>query len=204
MSGWTQILAAAQAERAAFERAIEDPRVAQLALLRRILAENASSEFGRTHGFDRIDGIERFQSVPVRDYDSLRPWIDRVAAGESGVLTAEPAIAFEETGGSTSGRKLVPYTQASLAAFRAAVLPWLSDLARQSPATFAGQAYVALSPVARPAHLTAGGIPIGLPSEGAYLGDDPHKPLPTCWRCRSTWHVCAMSMVGAWRHCNIS
>jgi hypothetical protein len=172
MSGWTQILAAASVERERFERAINAPRAAQLALLRRILADNTSSEFGRTHGFDRIDGIERFQSVPVRDYDSLRPWIDRVAAGESGVLTAESVIACEETGGSTSGRKLIPYTQASLAAFRAAVLPWLGDLARQDPATFAGRAYVALSPVARPARATAGGIPIGLRSEGAYLGTD--------------------------------
>src|SRR5262245_48018289 len=113
MSGWAQILAAAGTERAAFERAIDNPRAAQLALLRLILAENASSDFGRTHGFDRIDGIEQFHaSVPVRDYDALRPWIDRVAAGESGVLTAEPVIAFEETGGSTSGRKLIPYTHA--------------------------------------------------------------------------------------------
>jgi len=52
------------------------------------------------------------------------------------------------------------------------VLPWLGDLARERPATFEGRAYVAISPVARAPHATAGGIPIGLASEGTYLGQE--------------------------------
>jgi hypothetical protein len=173
MSGWAAILGAARVEHERFERACSNPRTAQIALLERILANNADTDFGRAHRFARIDTVERFRSqVPIRDYDALRPWIERAAAGETGLLTAEPVIAFEETGGSTSGRKLIPYTHASLAAFRAAVLPWLFDLADERPATFDGRAYAALSPVARAPRVTAGGIPIGLPSEGAYLGAD--------------------------------
>jgi len=173
MSGWTAILGAARAERARLDHAGRDLPRSQPALMRKILADNAGSAFGRRHDFDHIDTVERFRAqVPIRDYDGLRPFIERVAAGQSGVLTSAPVIAFEETGGSTSGRKLVPYTQASLAAFRAAVLPWLADLADERPRTFAGRAYVALSPVAREPSATAGGIPIGLPSEGAYLGAD--------------------------------
>jgi hypothetical protein len=173
MSGWAAITGAARAERARLDHAGRDLPRSQAALLRKILADNAGSAFGRNHRFDDIDTVERFRAqVPVRDYEGLRPFIERVAAGQAGVLTSAPVIAFEETGGSTSGRKLVPYTQASLAAFRAAVLPWLADLADERPGTFAGRAYVALSPVARDASATAGGIPIGLPSEGAYLGAD--------------------------------
>ena len=173
MSGWAAILGAARVEHEHFERACNDPSAAQIALLKRILADNADTEFGRAHGFARIDSTERFRAqLPIQDYDALRPWIERAAAGESGLLTTEPVIAFEETGGSTSGRKLVPYTQTSLAAFRAAVLPWLFDLADERPKTFDGRAYVALSPVARAPRVTVGGIPIGLPSEGAYLGAD--------------------------------
>lgn len=173
MSGWAAILGAARVENVSFARASDEVRAAQIALLERILAENAASEFGHAHGFDRIDTVERFRArVPIRDHDALRPWIERSATGERGLLTTEPVIAFEETGGSTSGRKLIPYTRAGLAAFRAAVLPWLFDLATERPATFAGRAYVALSPVARAPRVTAGGIPIGLPSEGAYLGAD--------------------------------
>ena len=33
-----------------------------------------------------------------------------MARGEAGVLTAEPVRAWEETGGSSGGAKLVPYT----------------------------------------------------------------------------------------------
>jgi GH3 auxin-responsive promoter len=173
MNGWAAITGAARAERARLDHAGRDLPRSQTALLRKILADNAGSTFGRAHNFDHIDTVERFRArVPVRDYEGLRPWIERVAAGKAGVLTTAPVIAFEETGGSTSGRKLVPYTQASLAAFRAAVLPWLADLADERPGTFAGRAYVALSPVARDPSVTAGGLPIGLPSEGAYLGAD--------------------------------
>ncbi len=178
MSGWALILNAARAEDAHFVLAGRDPRAAQAALLEQILAENAASPFGRAHGFDRIDDIARFRaSVPIQDYEALRPWIDRVAEGETEVLTTAPVIAFEETGGSTGGGKLIPYTQSSLAAFRAAALPWLHDLTEQRPRTFDGSAYVALSPVARAARHTAGGAPIGLPSEGAYLGADLAEAL---------------------------
>jgi GH3 auxin-responsive promoter len=173
VTGWAPILAAAGAECERFAHASAQPRAAQLALLRHILAENTSSEFGRAHGFDRIDTLERFDArVPVRSYNQLSDWIDRAAAGEAAVLTSAPVVAFEETGGSTSGRKLIPYTQPGLAAFRAAVLPWLGDLAHERPGTFQGRAYVAISPVARAARVTAGGIPVGLPSEAAYLGND--------------------------------
>jgi hypothetical protein len=173
MSGWAAILTAAHAERDTFARACEAPRAAQLALLRQILDDNAGTEFGRLHRFEQIDTVDGFRvAVPVRDYGALRGFINRAAGGERAVLTTAPVVAFEETGGSTSGRKLIPYTSAALAAFRAAVLPWLGDLADQHPGTFAGRAYVALSPVTRAPRATAGGISIGLPSEGAYLGAD--------------------------------
>ena len=185
MTGWAPILAAARAERERFARASAEPRAAQLGLLHTILADNAGCAFGRVHGFADIETVEKFQtSVPIRDYEEHRPWIERDAETAAvapsypnleearSILTTAPIVAFEETGGSTSGRKLIPYTQAGLAAFRAAALPWLGDLAQERPETFAGRAYVAISPVARAPRATAGGIPIGLASEGTYLGDE--------------------------------
>ena len=93
MSGWAAILGAARVESEHFERACNDPRAAQIALLKRILADNADTEFGRAHGFDVIHSTEQFRAqLPIRDYDALRPWIERAAAGESDLLTAEPMI----------------------------------------------------------------------------------------------------------------
>jgi GH3 auxin-responsive promoter len=180
MTGWALILAAARVEREQFARMCEEPQAAQLGLLGKILADNAGCAFGRAHGFEDIETVEAFRtSVPIRDYEGFRPWIERDAGGATNleeaqprVLTTAPVVAYEETGGSTSGRKLIPYTEAAFAAFRAAVLPWLGDLAHERSETFAGRAYVAISPVARAPRVTAGGIPIGLASEGAYLGHE--------------------------------
>jgi hypothetical protein len=172
LNGWGQILAAARSERDVFELACAAPRASQGALLRRILEANTNSDFGRAHHFGMIGSLEEFRArVPIRDYDEFVPWLDRIAGGEASVLTTEPVIAFEETGGTRSGRKLVPYTSSSLRAFRAAVLPWLSTLAERRPGAFAGKAYVAISPMARRPRRMAG-IPVGLASEGAYLGAD--------------------------------
>jgi GH3 auxin-responsive promoter len=172
VSGWRVVLAAARAEHALFDRARATPRASQEALLAQILAANADTDFGRAHGFAHIHNIDDFRArVPIRAYEGLRPWLDRVAAGETGVLTSETVIAFEETGGSTAGGKLIPYTPSSLKGFRAAVLPWLADLAGRRPGAFAGKTYVSVSPATRAPRMI-GGIPVGMASEGGYLGAD--------------------------------
>lgn len=171
--GWEAILAAAEPERIRLEAALTDPGEQQRALLAALVARNRDCHFGRAHGFDRIRSLDDYRAaVPIRDYEGFRADILDAAAGESAVLTADPLVACEETGGSTSGSKLIPYTSASLASFRAAVLPWLSDLCRRRPQIASGHAYVAVSPAARAPRATAGGIPIGLGSEAAYLGAD--------------------------------
>ena len=165
------LLAAAAAEGRDYARALRDPAGAQRALLARILTDNAQSDFGREHGFAGCSDIVSFQSaVPVRGYDDLCPWIERVAGGEANVLTTAPVIAFEETGGTASGAKLVPYTAAGLAGFRRAVLPWLDELARRRPGAFGGRVYATISPATRQPRATPGGIAIGLDSDAAYLG----------------------------------
>jgi len=198
MTGWAAILAAAESEHTAFCTACRAPRAAQLGLLRRILRDNAPCEFSRAHGFDRIAGLEDFRArLPIRTYDELRPWIDRMAQGASAVLVSAPVVAFEETGGSTAGAKLIPYTESALAAFRAAVLPWLADLSRRRPAAFAGRAFIAVSPATRPARVTAGGVAIGLPSEGAYLGADLAAAVATVSAVPSA--VASLREIAQWR-----
>ena len=173
LSGWQHILGAASSSFASFEAALQQPRQAQLALLRRIIDGNAGSAFGSAHGFAGLSGYADYAAaVPARSYEGFEPWIERAAAGEPGVLTTEPPVAFERTGGSTSGGKLIPCTAGLLDAFRAAVLPWLRTLFRCRPAIASGRAFVAVSPRMRELETTPGGHRIGLPSEAAYLGDD--------------------------------
>src|SRR5687767_10189376 len=85
-----------------FVHALDQPRAAQEQVLRRYVRRNARTDFGRRHGFDAIDSVGAFQRrVPIQDYDGLTPDVDRIAAGESNVLTAEPVTRLATSSGST-------------------------------------------------------------------------------------------------------
>jgi len=107
------------------------------------------------------------RQVPLIDYDELRPWIERIAAGEASVLFAEQPVAFEQTGGSSGGSKLIPYTQEGLLDFRRALLPWLAEVAARHQ--LAGSAYFSISPACRKQEYFAN-APVGL-GDTAYLGE---------------------------------
>ena len=87
----------------------------QEAWLMNCLRRNSSSEYGRRHNFDKIDCVAEFRNqIPVISYDDIAPGIQRMYEGEADVLFSAKPVAFERTGGSTSGSKLIPYSQNSL------------------------------------------------------------------------------------------
>jgi len=161
-----------------FQSALGAPEAVQARVLRRILARNSASEIGRRFGFASIDGPEGFRRrVPVLAYDDLRPSIERMAHGEVDVLTSEPVLVWEETGGSSGGAKLVPYTMSGLDEFRGGLLPWLESLERAVPAAFAGRAYWSISPAARPDRRLPGGQHVGMSSDAMYFGESVAQRL---------------------------
>ena len=172
-AAWQQVLQFAERDCSALDEACRDPSRQQHRLLLEILDANRRTTFGVEHDFAGVQSIEDFRrAMPIRSYTEFEPWVSRVADGGTNVLTSEKVVAFEETSGTSSGRKLIPYTAASLTAFRAAVLPWLARLLRRRPGIAQGRAYVAASPVNRPPRSLPCGVPVGLPSEGAYLGSE--------------------------------
>ncbi len=154
-----------------FEIALRFPAQVQARRLLRLLQKNAHTAYGRKHGFATLSSPREYQrAVPIVDYDSLTPWIDRVAAGESAVLTQAPVRMFERSGGSTAATKLIPYGQDLLADFSAATHPWLFDLYRRMPGLIGTRSYWSLSPVAQKKQRTAGGLPIGIEDDTEYFG----------------------------------
>ncbi|MDD1622151.1 MAG: GH3 auxin-responsive promoter family protein [Methylococcaceae bacterium] len=105
--------------------------------------------------------------LPLTEYEQLKPWIERIAAGEQSLLFSGRPVAFEKTGGSSGGCKLIPYTAYGLADFRRALLPWLADVVARHG--ISGSAYFSLSPACREPENLAG-IPVGL-SDMAYVGE---------------------------------
>jgi hypothetical protein len=158
---------------AAFARALHDPGRAQEQLLRRHLSANADTAFGREHGFAEIRSPDQFaRRVPPRDYDELRPWIERIRRGEPNVLTARPVRRLVPTSGSTAARKLIPYTDAMQAELNRAIGPWIVDLYRTRTRALSGSAYWSVTPLPEALAPSDAGsvVPIGFDDDAAYLG----------------------------------
>ena len=135
------------------------------------LKKNRNTLFGREHAFAAISTIEQYRkNVPVTDYESVRPYIDRIAAGHRKILTDEDVRVLEPTGGTTAGSKLIPCTASLKREFQRAVNPWIFDLYRRIPGLFSTKSYWSVSPVVSEKRHTAGGIPVGFEDDSDYLG----------------------------------
>ena len=155
----------------AYQTALRRPQHTQVQILHTILRSNQHSQFGQQHHFAQIRSPEDYaQRVPIQSYETLAPLIARHAGGEANILTSSPIIQFEETGGSTAGAKLIPYTAPLLTAFQRGIHAWFADLIAHRPCAFSGSLYFIISPAARSRSHTAGGIPIGTGNDLNYLG----------------------------------
>lgn len=164
-------LAACLPEAVRFRRATSRVREEQERLLRRMLQANADTEFGRRYGFSSIRSVRDYQDrVPLLTYEDYRPAIDRLAAGESDILTRDHVRLFEPTGGSSGATKLIAYTTALEREFQRGIRPWIANLFLARPELMEGQAYWAVTPVATRLQRTAGGLPIGFEDDSAYVG----------------------------------
>lgn len=80
-----------------------------------MIKNGSRTAFGREHGFDKIKSYDAFRAqVPLRDYEALRPWIERIKKGEKDVLWPGAPKYFAKTSGTTSGVKYIPLTRDSM------------------------------------------------------------------------------------------
>lgn len=99
---------------AVMRRAVR-PVETQQRVLRTLIAQGAHTVFGRTHKLAQVrDHRDLVQAVPLRDYEALKPYLERVTAGEADVLWPGKPLYLCKTSGTTSGAKYIPITRASL------------------------------------------------------------------------------------------
>ncbi len=97
------------------------------------LIENASETvFGKNHNFSKIKTYSDFKAqVPIRDYEDLKPYVDRMVAGEEDILWKGKPLYFAKTSGTTSGAKYIPLTKESMPshveAARNAILLYIAE-----------------------------------------------------------------------------
>ncbi len=104
----------------------------QEAVFKQLIASAANTAFGKDHHFTTITTYADFKkNVPVRDYEGLRNYIDRVVAGEQHVLWPGKPQYFAKTSGTTSGVKFIPISKESMPehikAARAALLCYIAQ-----------------------------------------------------------------------------
>ena len=79
-----------------------------------LIARAAATAFGRDHGFSKIRTYEDFiKAVPVRDYEDLKHYVERIKNGEKDVLWPGVPAYFAKTSGTTSGVKYIPMSKES-------------------------------------------------------------------------------------------
>lgn len=155
----------------AFARAAASPWKTQADLLSSFLHRHADSAYGRAHRFDEIRSVSSFQDeVPICGFEEMRPWVERIAKGETNVLGPDPVRVLERSSGSTGGNKLIPYTERFLAEISRATGPWIYDMYRRRPWLLGTTSYWSISPAAREKETTEGGIPIGFQDDTEYFG----------------------------------
>lgn len=166
--GW---LASNTGARQKFIRQLYSPRETQQATLRRLLSQNADTAFGRAHGFTSIGSVAEYRhQVPLADYETFAPWLQRIKQGESNVLTSECVTHLVPTSGSSAARKLIPFTASLQREFNAAINPWVADLFDGNRESLLGPAYWSISPAILTPETELSAVPIGFEDDTSYLG----------------------------------
>ena len=101
-------------------------------VFRQLISKAQHTVFGRDHGFENIRNHEDFvKNVPIRDYEALKHYVERLVAGEENILWQGKPIYFAKTSGTTSGSKYIPITKESMPthveAARNAILMYINE-----------------------------------------------------------------------------
>lgn len=98
------------------EQWMQNPVEVQREVLQDLITHGQYTDFGRQYGFNEIFNVRTFkQTVPIHEYDNLKPYIERIMNGEQNVLWNTPVNWFAKSSGTTSDKsKFIPITDESL------------------------------------------------------------------------------------------
>lgn len=165
----------------------------QQRIFKQLLHSGKDTVFGKDHWITSVKSYEAFrEQIPIRDYEGIRPYIDRVIAGEENILWPGKPLYLSKTSGTTSGIKYIPITRASMPnhinSTRDALLSYINETGNSS---FLKGNLIFIS--GSPALETINGIPVGRLSGivnhhvPAYLRRNQLPTYPT--NCIEDWET---------------
>lgn len=88
------------------------PHDVQYEWLMALMATAKDTAFGKLHGFNTIGNYEQFKKlVPLQDYESLKPLIERTRRGEQNLLWPSDIRWFAKSSGTTDRSKFIPVSK---------------------------------------------------------------------------------------------
>ncbi|MEK9756330.1 MAG: GH3 auxin-responsive promoter family protein [Bacteroidota bacterium] len=94
---------------------INNPIDYQSKTFKYLIKSASKTAFGRDHKYNQISNYSDYtKQVPVRDYEGLKPYIEKVISGEENILWPGKPKYFAKTSGTTSGAKYIPITKESI------------------------------------------------------------------------------------------
>ena len=92
------------------------PISAQREVLQDLVTAGQYTEIGRKYDFSKLFNTKTFkQAIPIHEYDDLKPYVERIMAGEQNILWNTPINWFAKSSGTTSDKsKFIPVSQESL------------------------------------------------------------------------------------------
>jgi len=104
-----------------FLHAARDGRKTQSQTLQRLLALNEASDYSRQHGLRANLSVAAFrQAMEVSDFETIRPYVERLKAGDFSALLGPKnrLLMFTLSSGTTAESKFIPITAPFLADYR--------------------------------------------------------------------------------------
>lgn len=98
------------------EQWVLDPVAVQREVLQDLVTSAQYTEFGRKYNFSKLFSIKEFKkSVPIHEYDDIKPYINRIMEGEENLLWNTPINWFAKSSGTTNDKsKFIPISEESL------------------------------------------------------------------------------------------
>lgn len=98
------------------ERFMRNPHDVQKNVLQSLLTYSKNTEWGKKHQYNSIRSHNDFAArVPLQNYELIKPFVDRMIAGESNVLWPSKVKWFAQSSGTTSDKsKFIPVSREAL------------------------------------------------------------------------------------------
>lgn len=143
-----------------FVAATEDPQAAQRARLGALVERAKDTAFGQAHDFARVKSLEDYQkAVPARGYEGFEPYLERMVAGERGVLIPDVPYFFGRSSGTTGTPKYIPVTEVYVSEYRLPRRVWARQVMQAFPGLVRGKILTVHSPKVEGE--TEAGVPYG-------------------------------------------